>query len=53
MHKRVRWLAVLIEVVYLVALILEANSVCKEMFLISMYTLLVLVAEIISKSKRD
>lgn len=53
MHKRVRWLVVMIEVVYVVALILGANSVCKEIFLITLYTLSVLVAEIIRKNKRD
>lgn len=53
MHRRVRWLVILIEVGYVVVLVLGANSVCKEIFLISLYTFLVLVAEIIRKSKRD
>ena len=53
MHKRVRWLAILIEVGYLTALVLDVNSVCKEIFLISLYTLSVLVTEIIRKRKGD
>ena len=53
MHKRVRWLAILIEVGYLTALVLGVNSLCKEIFLICLYTLSVLVAEIIRKRKMD
>jgi len=53
MHRRVRWLVGLIEGGYLIALVLGASNVCIEIFLISLYTLLVLLIEIIRKAKRD